>query len=232
MNRVSIAYYSDLLCVWAYIAERRLDELRRRFAGRVAVELRFVPVFGNVSRKMAQGWEERGGIQGYADHVRTVVEDFDHVDIDPQTWTRTVPSGSWSAHMMVRAAGLLIDDGAVDGQGVEALEGRTRLEELARRLRLAFFRDGRDIARTDVQLPLAEDLGFPVEAIRARLDDGSALATLAADHEAAATLGVTGSPTFVLNGGRQKLYGNVGYRILEVNVEELLEDNSDRACWC
>ena len=54
MDRVSIAYYSDLLCVWAYVAEARLDELRRRYAERVAIELRFVPVFGTVAEKIGQ----------------------------------------------------------------------------------------------------------------------------------------------------------------------------------
>ena len=68
--------------------------------------------------------------------------------------------------------------------------------------------------------------------LRARLEDGTALAALAADHESAAALGVSGSPTFVLNEGRQKLYGNVGYRILEANVEELLRDDRDSASWC
>lgn len=231
-DQVSLAYYSDLLCVWAYIAEVRLDELRRRFAERVAVELRFVPVFGNVARKIGEGWRERGGMQAYADHVRTVVDGFDHVELDASVWSRTVPAGSWSVHATMRAAALLVEDGSVGGERVEAFEGRTRLEELARRLRLAFFGDGRDIARADVQLALAGELGFATGAIRSRLDDGTALAALAADHESAAALGVTGSPTFVLNEGRQKLYGNVGYRILEANVEELLEDNSDRASWC
>jgi predicted DsbA family dithiol-disulfide isomerase len=34
--------------------------------------------------------------------------------------------------------------------------------------------------------------------------------------------GVQGSPTYVFNDGRQLLYGNVGYRIIEANVRELL----------
>ena len=60
----------------------------------------------------------------------------------------------------------------------------------------------------------------------------SADAALAEDHEAAGQHGITGSPTYLLNEGRQKLYGNVGYRLIEANVEELLRDNSDRASWC
>ena len=62
---------------------------------------------------------------------------------------------------------------------------------------------------------------------------GRAHAALAADYQDAAAMGVQGSPTFILNGGRQKLYGNVGYRILEANIQELLRTpNADQANWC
>jgi predicted DsbA family dithiol-disulfide isomerase len=39
---VSIAYYSDLLCIWAYVAQIKVDELRRNFLGRVSLDYRFV----------------------------------------------------------------------------------------------------------------------------------------------------------------------------------------------
>jgi len=43
---------------------------------------------------------------------------------------------------------------------------------------------------------------------------------------------IVGSPTYVLNDGRQKLFGNVGYRILDANVRELLERPETGASWC
>ena len=46
-------------------------------------------------------------------------------------------------------------------------------------------------------------------------------------------MNIQGSPSFVLNEGRQKLYGNVGYRILEANIHELLRAQpADQASWC
>ncbi len=36
-----------------------------------------------------------------------------------------------------------------------------------------------------------------------------------------------------MNAGRQILYGNVGYRLIEANLNELLRaPNSDDASWC
>ena len=43
---------------------------------------------------------------------------------------------------------------------------------------------------------------------------------------------IDGSPTYILNEGRQKLYGNVGYRVIEANIQELLADPGERASWC
>lgn len=42
-----------------------------------------------------------------------------------------------------------------------------------------------------------------------------------------------GSPTFVLNDGRQKLFGNVAFRIIEANIREMLQaPNETQASWC
>jgi len=55
---------------------------------------------------------------------------------------------------------------------------------------------------------------------------------LSNDLRSAHELGVKGSPTWVLNEGRQVLYGNVGYRILSANIEELLKNPGSEASWC
>ena len=46
------------------------------------------------------------------------------------------------------------------------------------------------------------------------------------------THGIQASPTLLLNEGRQRLGGNVGYRIIEANVRELLEGAPGQASWC
>ena len=44
---------------------------------------------------------------------------------------------------------------------------------------------------------------------------------------------IEGSPSLVLNEGRQKLYGNVGFRLIEANVQGLINaPAADDASWC
>lgn len=100
-------------------------------------------------------------------------------------------------------------------------------------MRTTFFRDARDIGQWSVQCQIGEQAGVDVARIEGLIHDGSAYASLASDYEAAASMNIQGSPTVVLNDGRQKLYGNVGYRILEANIQELLRSPTpDQASWC
>ena len=56
---------------------------------------------------------------------------------------------------------------------------------------------------------------------------------MAADYQDADKMRIEGSPSFVLDEGRQKLYGNVEFRLLEANIQELLRaPRSDEASWC
>lgn len=229
---ITVCYYSDVLCIWAYLAQIKLDRLRRNFPEQVALEYRYLPVFGNVEGKIRDRWSDRGGLAGYGAHVREIAAAHDHAQVHPEVWTALAPKSSLGPHLLLKAAAIAADGGSFSAEPEQAFDGRSRLEELGWRLRLAFFRDLRDIARLDVQLDIATELDLPESEIRGRLEDGSALAALAEDHEMALASQISGSPTFLLNENRQKLYGNVGYRILDANVEELLRDNSDIASWC
>jgi predicted DsbA family dithiol-disulfide isomerase len=44
---VSVQYFSDVFCVWAYVGQVRLDELETAFAADVAVDCHFMTVFGD-----------------------------------------------------------------------------------------------------------------------------------------------------------------------------------------
>ena len=84
-----------------------------------------------------------------------------------------------------------------------------------------------------LQYELAESLDVDIGAIEKSIRDGTAFAKLAADYQDADKMHIEGSPSFVLNEGRQKLYGDVGFRIIEANIQELLRvPCGDQANWC
>jgi predicted DsbA family dithiol-disulfide isomerase len=229
---VHISYVSDVLCIWAYVAEVRLDEVRKEFGDSVEVEYRFIPIFGATQHRIAEGRKDRGGYAGFGEHVRKVAKGFPHVSVNERVWSAVAPTTSSTAHEMLCAARLLESDGTVDSARRDDLRGRTLFEEAAWQVRSAFFEHARDISNHDVLLDVLDRVGFPTDAIEAKLTSGEAMAEVCRDIELRDEHKIEGSPTYYLNQGRQKLYGNVGYRVVSANLRELLEQPGQQASWC
>ena len=216
MSRISIDHFSDTLCIWAYVAQVRVDELREQLGDRIEVAYHFIDVFGSTEQKIGRGWKERGGFDGYADHVTEIAEGFPHLAVHPEAWRGCRPRSSTTSHLFLKAVQCV-------GPSVE---------EVARGIRLAFFRDARDVGELGVLREIAADLALDLPSIDRALENGEAMAALSEDAKLGERLRVEGSPTYVLNEGRQKLYGNVGYKVIEANVLELIEVPEGRASWC
>ena len=227
---VHISYFSDVLCVWAFIAQARVDEIKQQFGDRVDLEFRFCSVFGNTAKKIGEGWRPRGGFEGFNAHLKDVDAQYEHVRLHPDLWLQTRPSSSEGAHLFLKALQLLEEEGVLPDQPVN---GKRLSERVTWRLRRAFFEDCRDIANWSVQCEVLDALDVPMTGIEGKIKSGVAFAALVADHEDSERYRLEGSPTFVLNQGRQKLYGNLGYRIIEANIEELLhQPGAGEASWC
>ncbi len=223
MATIRVTHFSDMLCVWAHVSQVRIDELQRRFAGRVEMDTRWFHVFGDAASKLDAGWRDRGGPAGYAAHVRGVVERFGHVQLHPRAWAEIAPRSSMPSHLLLCALRVLGDRGEVAPGAAE----RT-----AWVLRQAFFDQGLDISRHPVLLDAAAAAGQPVAAIERVLASGDAHAAPAADLELARRQAVQASPTLLFNDGRQRLTGNVGCRIIEANLRELLDAPPPQSSWC
>ncbi len=229
---ITIDYFSDVLCIWAYGGQVRLDELQREFAGDVLVRHHFMGLFADTQGRIAEGWKDEGGFEGFAAHMQEVCEQWDHVQPSPDVWRGCRPVSCTTAHVFLKAVALCLgleqDDGTVD------TATRVRFDRLVGTVRAAFFAHGQDIARRDVLLGLLGDGDPTAQQVAKRIDDGEAYAALHRDHELAKQYGVLGSPTYVFNEGRQLLYGNVGYRIIESNMRELLtaEPAQGLPSWC
>ena len=223
MDRVRISYFTDALCVWAYISQVRIDELKANFKDAVELDCRYFHVFGNVANKMDTAWKDRGGLPAYRRHVREIVEKFGHVQLHERTWETDVPKSSMPAHLFLCA--------------IRHLESSSRCargssDRAAWEFRDAFFRHGRDISQRKVLLEIAESMGLPSAEIEDAIATGAAHAALAEDLELARAQSVAASPTLLFNEGRQRLTGNVGYRIIEANIRELLERAPGQLSWC
>jgi predicted DsbA family dithiol-disulfide isomerase len=220
------------LCIWAYVAEARLDELRKEFGSSIELEYRFIPIFGATRYRIGEGWEKRGGYAGFGQHVREVANDFPHVTVNERVWSEVAPTTSAAAHEVLCAARLLTVEGELDPARRDECHGRTLVEEAAWQVRRAFFEGARDISDRGVLLDVLEQIGIPRAAIEAKLHSGEAMAEVCRDIELRDRRKIEGSPTYYLNNGRQKLYGNVGYRVVSANLRELLERPEHQASWC
>lgn len=224
MERIPILYFSDVLCVWAFCAELRLAAVQRSFGEQVEFDFRFCSVFGDLPRKMATAWQAKGGYDGFADHVQHAARQFPEIRLHPDLWRKVRPVSSLSSHLYLKGVQL----SETEGGGAPGTFDRA-----LRKMREAFFVDGLDIARQNIQHEVGRQCDVDNDLVLKFIADGRAHASLDSDYKDAESLGVKGSPTMILNQGRQKLYGNVGYRIIEANILELLREPShDQASWC
>lgn len=230
MTVVQVSYFSDVLCIWAYATQARIDAVKEKFGATVRLDYRFCSVFGDTARKITSTWKDKGEYCGFNAHLRTVARQFPHIEVHPEIWLKTRSPTSASAHLFMTAVLQWQQEREGEGQGGSAT---SIFDNVMWAFRCGFFRDCRDIARWDVQCELAEALGVDISAIEKRIHDGTAFARLAADYQDADKMRIEGSPSFVLNDGRQKFYGDVGFRIIEANIQELLRaPGGDRASWC
>jgi len=221
---VQISYYSDVLCIWAYISEIRIEMIEAKFGDDIILEKKFCSVFGDSNRRISDSWGDRGGFAGFNSHLSDVSKQFPHIKLHHDTWSKIRPASSTSPHLYLKAVELAEKDHE---------PGKKKFERTLTSFREAFFCDGRDIARREVQDELAESHGLNTTTISELISNGDAFANLASDYQDADRLQVRGSPSFVMNKGRQKLYGNVGFHLIEANIKELLRPPSKReASWC
>ena len=223
MKTVTLTCFTDVLCVWAWIGELRLAEVRRTHGEAVAVTQRFCNVFGATALKIQANWGAKGGYDGFAGHLAHVLEGFPELTASPDLWRRVRPASSLPAHLALKAV-----QAQAAERGDPALGDRAFLQ-----VRQAFFEQGRDISAAAALDDVLSAAGADLADVHARLARGEAHAALMADYQEAQALGVKGSPSLVLNEGRQTLYGNVGFRVIEANIAELLrEPQAGSASWC
>ncbi len=231
-QQVTILYFTDILCVWAYVAQARIDQLKNTFGSDVTIKSHFVSVFGCVEQKIEQNWASQGGVSAYCKHTQQVASKFDHIEIHPDIWTRNTPTTSGGCHLFLKAIQILNERNELPATSKLDNTGKSIVDIAAEELRLAFFRDLIDISNFKVQMEIAEKLKLPRQKIQNIIESGAAFSALDSDSQLKEKHQVIGSPSLVFNEGRQIIYGNVGYRVIEANIHELLNQPDNQASWC
>lgn len=210
---LAFSYWSDPLCVWALVAQTKLDRILAEVGDRLTIDYRIVPVFGSLAWRFEHGPWAKEGIEGRVTATRRIAEQGGRSDVSGECWRTATPSSSWAPAAAIKAVFALAREGSV---------ARDSGPTYQRTLRERFFVRDANIALRHVQLEVAEELGLQRGPIEARLDDGSALAAVCEDQAEKERLHIQGSPTYVFDGGRAMLYGNFDFGILHGTIEELL----------
>jgi len=221
MPPLKLVHFSDILCVWAYVGQAPLFRLAESFGDRLEIDVHYCSVFPDTHAKISNLWQDKGMFDGYARHVKEVASGFEDIEIHADVWSKTRPFSSASPQLFIKAVELLEKDaGAVPFQSRLSVKA-------AKLLRSSFFGDAQDISDWSVQKQVSEQIGVDFADVCKKMETGEAMAKLASDYEMGQKIGVKGSPTYILKNGRQILFGNISYGILEANVAELLKEQNE-----
>lgn len=212
-GRIEFSYWSDPLCIWALVAQTKLERILEELGSHLTVDYRIVPVFGSVPWRFKEGPWAKDGVDGRVAITKRIAEQAGRKDVSGACWRTCTPASTWSPSSAIKAVF------AMEAEGVAAAGAGARYQ-LA--LRERFFVAEENIARRGVQLAVAEALAVPRAPLEQRLDDGSALAAVWEDYSEKERLRIQGSPTYVFDGGRAMLYGNFDYGMLHSTVQELV----------
>ena len=213
-----IEYYTDVLCVWAWIAQRRIEEVKAHHGSQIVFTHRYIDLFGDTQTRIRQQWRDKGGYDGFCAHVCEAAAPYNTAPVNTDVWSKVRPCTSTNAHLVIKA--------------VELSEGQDTAIDFALSLRKAFFVKAIDIGNLETLFELANSHVTDLKPVKDCINCGTAIASLMADYQAAKLQGIKGSPSYVIDEGRQTLYGNIGFRVLYANIAELLKNPSDEASWC
>lgn len=186
---MEIEIFSDVVCPWCWIGERKLRTALAGFDGEVSLTWRAYqldpsavsdgkPLIDALSRRF-----------GGADTVRRMFAQVTgvaaQVDLDLR-FDQAVSANTRDAHKVIWLAGRY-------GRQLETVES----------LHAAHFTEGLDIGSAEVLVARAVAAGLPEAAVREALLSDEANAAVDADIARARAFGITGVPTFIFAGKYQ-----------------------------
>jgi predicted DsbA family dithiol-disulfide isomerase len=186
---MKVEIYSDIVCPWCYIGERRFARALAAFPARDRVEVVFRPFQLDpeapaTPRPLAEALGRKFGARAPSMMAR-VSEAARGEGIDVR-WDIALSANTLTAHRLLRLA--------------EREEGADVQRALAERLFDAHFTRGLDVGDAGVLADLAAEAGMERERVTAYLATDEGLRDVCDEIEQAQARGVTAVPTFVFDG--------------------------------
>lgn len=193
---MKVEVYSDVVCPWCYIGERRFARALGAFPGGEQVEVVYrpyqldpaapqqpVPTTEYLARRF--GADKLAGMQ---QHVVAAARG-EGIEMD---FARSLAVNTLTAHRLLRLA--------------EHEAGPAAQRALSEKLFAAHFEHGADVSDPELLAGLAESVGLDAARVRAYLGSDEGLAETREEIAHAAQLGIRAVPTFVID-GRYALQG-------------------------
>jgi predicted DsbA family dithiol-disulfide isomerase len=177
---LELVLYHDVLCSWCYVADARLSYLRDEYGPMVRWRLRPYPLR---PENQLPDKKQRAVL---ARHFRRVAREQEGKGVKADLWTGQDPPSSSLPPLVALEAAL--------SQGPQAQR------ELLEAMRRKAFVEGINVARRDVQLELAAQVGLDVSRFVERLDDPRLPSEVNDAVDEAEALGIKGVPALVIGG--------------------------------
>ena len=186
---MKVEIFSDIVCPWCYIGERRFERALMAYEGRNEVEVSFRPYQLDASAPSSavpirEYLDRRFGRSSEAmlERVSKVAEQ-EGIAID---WDRALSANTRAAHELVGLA--------------EREYGPEVQRTLMNALFAAHFTHGGDISDLEQLTDLATEVGLDRKRVQEYLTSGEGTQALLADLGHALELGITAVPTFIFEG--------------------------------
>jgi predicted DsbA family dithiol-disulfide isomerase len=185
---MQVEIWSDVVCVWCYIAKRRFEEALTGFEGRDDVEVTW------------RSFElDPGGSREPIDLTRLLAEKYDiHAEEAAERHARSTATAAGvglEIHLEKALSGNTFDAHRL----IHLARSHGLQAEMQERLFGAYFSDGLPISDRDTLVAQAVAVGLDAEEARAMLESDRFAPEVRDDEQTAARFGISGVPFFVLD---------------------------------
>ncbi|MBN1205682.1 MAG: DsbA family protein [Myxococcaceae bacterium] len=185
---LQITVYQDVLCAWCYLADLRLEMLRKEFGDTVRWRVRPYPL--RVHDTLPTERELRG-----------LTEEVRRAQAEPEPLARNLSTDLWLGGDPPRSS--LPGLAALEAARLQGSQARTYL---ARAMQRAALEQGVNVSRTDVVFELASRVGLAMNDFSAAFHSEETRRLILDEHRLASSRGVRGVPTLII-GGRWMVCG-------------------------